>query len=328
MSQKIYTPAISDVEEHIVDREATIIIEPLLPGYGMTLGNSLRRVLLSSISGAAVVAFKIEGASHEFTTVEGVKEDIVQIMLNLKGLRFKTLRNEDEDSEAVNQGRDFVTLKLQKNEAGAVLGKDIQPHPDLEILNPDHLIATLDAASSQIEIEILVGFGLGYLSIEESEALYAQNDYICLDALFSPVLRVRYKLENKRVGHMTNLDKLYLTIETDGGITPKDAFEEAAAILKEHYQTLAGGTQIETKTFQETIEEEDSKKENLKVDARLEIAIEDLQLSARTTNALVNNELYKVQDVIHLSDAELKELKGFGVIALNELKEKMKGLGF
>ena len=327
MSQKIYTPAISNVEEHIADKEATIVIEPLLPGYGMTLGNSLRRVLLSSISGAAVVAFKIEGASHEFTTVEGVKEDLVQIMLNLKGLRFKILRGEQE-GELVNQSKEFVTLKLQKNKAGEVLAGDIQPHPDLEILNPNHLIATLDSNAAQIEIEILVGFGLGYLSIEESEGLYAQNDYICLDALFSPVLRVRYKLENKRVGHMTNLDKLYITIETDGGITPKDAFEEAAAILKEHYQTLAGGTQIETKTFQETIEEEDSKKENLKVDARLEINIEDLQLSARTTNALVNNELYKVQDVIHLSDAELKELKGFGAIALNELKEKMKGLGF
>lgn len=330
MSQTIYTPSISGIEEHEVDKKATFIIEPLLPGYGMTLGNSLRRVLLSSISGAAIVAFKVDGATHEFTTIKGVKEDLVQIMLNLKGVRFKIL-NKDEIEDEVEEFKDDrepIRLELSKKGAGPVLASDIKAHPDLEVVNPKHLIATLNSANDKIDIELVIGFGLGYLSIEECEANYAQNDFIATDALFSPVLRVRYKLENTRVGRMTNLDKLNLTIETDTTIDPKDAFEEAAAILKEHYTVLSGATTVESESFQQINEKDLAEQNALEIDNRLGLRLEDLHLSARSTNALTNNDLHTVSDIINLSDAELRELKGFGAIALKEIKSKLKELGF
>lgn len=325
MSQAIYTPGISKIEEHDPDKKATFVIEPLLTGYGMTLGNSFRRVLLSSISGAAIVAFKVDGATHEFTTIPGVKEDLVQVMLNLKGIRFQ-IESDGEETEA--DGRQPIRLELGKKGAGAVTAADIKPHAGLKVVNPEHHIATLDAASSKLNIELVVGFGRGYLSIEESEAAYEQNDFISLDALFSPVLRVRYKLENTRVGRMTDLDKLSLTVETDGTISPKAAFEEAAAILKEHYATLSGATTVEAQSFQQMDENELAGQNAIEIDNRLNLYIEDLHLSARTTNALTNNGLHAVRDVINLSDAELKELKGFGDIALKEIKDKLKELGF
>ena len=334
MFQMIYTPAISGIEEHEPGKKATFVIEPLLPGYGMTLGNSLRRVLLSSISGAAIVAFRAEGATHEFTTLPGVKEDLVQIMLNLKGLRFKILAKEEIDGDEdnpVEQDLDAeqpLRLQLTKNGAGPVLGSDVQPHSDVEIVNHDHLIATLDSARDKIDLELVIGFGLGYLPIEDSEATYAQNDFISVDAMFSPVLRVRYNLDNTRVGRMTNLDKLNLTIETDGTVTPKMAFEEAAAVLKEHYTILSGATNIESQSFHQFNEQDIAEQNAMEIDNRLGLYLEDLHLSARTTNALINNGLSTVQDIIHMSDAELKELKGFGVIALKEIKEKLRELGF
>ena len=325
MSQAIYTPAISKIEEHDPEKKATFVIEPLLTGYGMTLGNSFRRVLLSSISGAAIVAFKVEGATHEFTTVPGVKEDLVQIMLNLKGIRF---RIETGEEEAADDERPVIRLELSKKGAGAVTAADIKPSGELKVVNEGHHIATLDAASSKLNLELVVGFGRGYLPIEESEVSYEQHDFISLDALFSPVLRVRYKLENTRVGRMTDLDKLSLTVETDGTITPKAAFEEAAAILKEHYATLSGTTTVEAQSFRQMDEDELADQNAIEIDNRLNLYIEDLHLSARTTNALTNNGLHIVRDVINLSDAELKELKGFGDIALKEIKEKLKELGF
>ena len=327
MSQTIYTPSISNIEEHETDKSATFTIEPLLSGYGMTLGNSLRRVLLSSISGAAVVAFKAEGASHEFTTLPGIKEDLVQIMLNLKGIRFRITDVQEGDRAGVSE-REPLRLKLSKKGAGAVTAGDIQSDISLEVVNSDHHIATLNAAGDKIELELVVGFGLGYLPIEDSEASYAGGDLIALDALFSPVLRVRYRVENTRVGRMTDLDKLSLTIETDASIAPRAAFEEAAAILKAHYDVLSGATAVEAQSFQQMSQDSLDEQSALEVDKRLGLYLEDLHLSARTTNALINNNLHTIQDVINLSEAELKELKGFGIKALKELKDKFKELGF
>ena len=323
MYQIIQTPKLSDIIEKKEDNKATFVIEPLLAGYGLTLGNSLRRVLLSSISGAGVVAFKAEGASHEFTTLPGVKEDLVQVMLNLKDLRFKVRPGETEADTSQP-----VKLEIKKTGAGSVTGADLSASAYLEISNPDHLIATLNSANDKIDLEVLVGFGMGYLSIEESEALYGQNDYISVDAVFSPVLRVRYKLENTRVGRQTNLDKLNLAIETDGSMTPQAAFEEAAAILKEHYTVLSGATEMTSQNFQLAPKEQIEPQQTVIKDERLMIEIEDLRLSARTINALINNNLYTVKDVIQLSDNELKELRGFGTIALTELKEQLSELGF
>ena len=327
MFQTIYTPTVSKVEEHDADKKASFIIEPLLPGYGMTLGNSLRRVLLSSISGAAVVSFRVDGATHEFTTIPGVKEDLVQIMLNLKGLRFRVVQP-IEDTETEASVLPTIQLNVQRQGTGPVTGADIQLDARLELVNPEHLIATLDGANDKINMDLTIGFGLGYLPIEDSEANYAKNDAISLDALFSPVLRVRFKLENTRIGRVTNLDKLILTVETDGSMTPREAFEEASAILKEHYSTLSGTKDVKTQTFHPASEAEAAGTDVMPTDDRLSLQLENLQLSARTTNALVNNDCYTVQDILNLSERELKELKGFGKVGLIEIKEKMKELGF
>ncbi|NBW29015.1 DNA-directed RNA polymerase subunit alpha, partial [bacterium] len=180
MSNTIHTPGIVKVED-LNDNSATFSIEPLHSGYGMTLGNSLRRVLLSSISGAAVTAFKVEGATHEFTDVKGVKEDLVDIMLNLKGVKFRVYGTEPQ------------TLRIVKNGKGKITAKDIQVNADVEIVNPDHLIATLDAEKGKFVADLVVEIGRGYRTIEEGTAK-KPSDMIALDAVFSPVLRVRYKV--------------------------------------------------------------------------------------------------------------------------------------
>jgi DNA-directed RNA polymerase subunit alpha len=307
MSKMIHTPGVVNVDEHTAT-SATFAIEPLHTGYGMTLGNSLRRVLLSSIAGAAVTAFKIEGATHEFTTVPGVKEDVVDIMLNLKGVRFRVF------------GNDAQALRIVKKGKGQVTAKDIQVNADVEIVNPDHVIATIDDAKASLIMDLVVEVGRGYRTIEEVAARKA-SDMIAVDAVFSPVLRVRYKVENTRVGQMTDLDKLLLTVDTDGTITPRDAFEEASAILVNQYTALAGQTRVESGTLgvkegEEQIDDSDETPE-------LMTPIEDLNLSARTTNALVNNDIHTLKDLFSLSDSELRELKGFGSKALDEVKEKL-----
>lgn len=310
MSKSIHSPGIVKVEEH-EDSSATFSIEPLHSGYGMTLGNSLRRVLLSSISGAAVTAFKIDGASHEFTTLPHIKEDVVEIVLNLKGVRFKVFSEETQ------------TLRLSKKGKGVIKAKDIALNADVEITNPDHIIATLDDPKGKLDMDILVNTGRGYHPIDESARDKLVADMISIDAMYSPVTRVRYKVENTRVGQMTDLDRLLISIETDGTLTPKDAFEEASAILVNQYTALAGQTRVEQGAGfgQETTE--DGGAEGGDESPALMTPIEDLNLSARTSNALVNNDIHTLKDLVSLSDAELRDLKGFGNKALDEVKEKI-----
>src|SRR4051812_42051584 len=214
MSKVIHNPLLANIDE-TSSTNATFSIEPLHAGYGNTLGNSLRRVLLSSIEGAAIVAFRIEGATHEFTTVEGVKEDVVDIMLNLKNVRLKVHSDEP------------VELRLEKKGAGVITAGDIKTTADVEIVNPEHVIATIDDPKKTVVIDLVVEAGRGYRSIEESSEERLHSNMIALDAVFSPVLRVRYKVANTRVGQETNLDKLELSVETDGTISPRAAFEEA-----------------------------------------------------------------------------------------------------
>jgi DNA-directed RNA polymerase subunit alpha len=284
----------------------------------MTLGNSIRRVLLSSISGAAVTAFKIEGASHEFTTLPGVKEDIVEITLNLKGIRFRVFSDEPQ------------TISLNKKGSGKVTAKNIKTTADVEIVNPNHVIATLDGATASLNMDIIVEKGRGYRAIDESGSKKVIADTIAVDAIFSPVQRVRYKVENTRVGQMTDLDKLIITVETDGTITPREAFEEAAAILVNQYTALAGQTKVEQSAPLGSEEHESGLADGADGgdSPALMTSIEDLNLSARTTNALVNNDIHTLKDLFSLSDAELKELKGFGSKALDEVKEKMSEMEF
>jgi DNA-directed RNA polymerase subunit alpha len=310
MSNMIHTPSVVHVDEHN-ETSATFSVEPLHSGYGMTLGNSLRRVLLSSISGAAITSFRVEGATHEFTTVAGVKEDVVDIMLNLKGIRFRVF---SENAQ---------TLRISKKGKGAVTAGDIATNADVEVVNPDHVIATIDDDKASVVMDLVVEVGRGYRTIEETTSKKS-SDQIALDAIFSPVQRVRYKVENTRVGQMTNLDKLMITVDTDGSITPRDAFEEAAAILVNQYTALAGKTRVATPEPMSTATgNELSIGDNVDESVALNMSIEDLNLSARTTNALINNDIHVIKDLFALSDAELRDLKGFGSKALDEVKEKL-----
>jgi len=306
MSKMIHTPGVVNIQDHS-STSGTFTVEPLHTGYGMTLGNSLRRVLLSSIAGAAVTAFKVEGATHEFTTLPGVKEDVVDIMLNLKGIRFRVFGDEAQNLRIVKKGK------------GPVTAKDIQVNADVEVVNPDHVIATMDDAKGSFVMDLVVETGRGYRTIEEGTARKA-SDMIAVDAVFSPVMRVRYKVENTRVGQMTDLDKLLLTIDTDGSISPREAFEEAAAILVNQYTALAGQTRVAAAAPVGTAEAATDDGEE---PPELMTPIEDLNLSARTTNALINNDIHTLKDLFSLSDSELRELKGFGSKALDEVKEKM-----
>src|ERR1700744_1746293 len=311
MSNMIHTPGLVNVDDHSAT-SATFTVEPLHSGYGNTLGNSIRRVLLSSISGAAVTSFKIEGQTHEFTAVPGVKEDVVDIMMNLKGIKFRVYGEEPQN------------LRIVKNGKGVITAKDIETNADVEVVNPEHVIANIDDAKTKFVMDLVVEVGRGYRTIEESTNKKA-SDTIALDAVFSPVLRVRYKVENTRVGQATDLDRLLLTVDTDGSITPRDAFEEAAAILLNQYTALAGKTRVVTQEASEVAGAQGGMIGAAGGDDNglLNTSIEDLNLTARTTNALINNDIHTVQDLFSLSDAELRDLKGFGSKALDEVKDKI-----
>jgi DNA-directed RNA polymerase, alpha subunit, bacterial and chloroplast-type len=302
MSKVIHNPALASINEN-GDNSAEFVIEPLHAGYGNTLGNSLRRVLLSSIRGGAIVAFRIEGATHEFTTVPGVKEDVVDIMLNLKNVYIKVESDEP------------IELRLEKKGAGVITAGDIKTTADVEIVNPDQVIATIDDPKKTVIMDLVVEAGRGYRTIEESSTSRLHSDMIALDAVFSPVLRVRYKVDSTRVGQETNLDKLLLTVETDGSISPREAFEEASAILVNQYTALAGSTTVEAAPALGQSDEEEA--------SELNTPIEELNLTARTANALVNNDIRTVHDLVTLSEQDLRELKGFGSKALDEVKDKL-----
>ena len=302
MTKVIHDPALAAINEIDVN-SAEFVIEPLHAGYGNTLGNSLRRVLLSSIRGAAIVAFRMEGATHEFTTVAGVKEDVVDIMLNLKNVRLTVHTDEP------------IELRLEKKGAGVITAGDIKTSADVEIVNPDQVIATIDDPKKTVVIDLVVEAGRGYRTIEDSSESRIHSDMIALDAVFSPVLRVRYKVDNTRVGQETNLDKLLITVETDGSISPREAFEEAAAILVNQYTALAGSTTVEAAPALGQATEDETNE--------LNTSIEELNLTARTANALVNNDIRTVHDLVTLSEQDLRELKGFGSKALDEVKDKL-----
>lgn len=307
MSQAIHNPTLASVDEHSAT-SASFVIEPLHTGYGMTLGNSLRRVLLSSIRGAAITAFRVEGVTHEFTTIPGVVEDVVDIMLNVKAVRLRLASDEP------------VEVSLEKKGAGTITAGDIKLTADVEVVNPDAVVCTIDDPKASIRLHFVVESGRGYRTLEESSNKRLHSDMIALDAFFSPVQRVRYKVENTRVGQNTNLDKLVLTIDTDGSLSPKDAFEEAAAILVNQYTALAGATKVEAAPSLMGGSDESGNK--------LMMPIEEMNLSARTTNALINNEIRTINDLVTLSETDLRELKGFGSKALDEVKDTLAGMEF
>ncbi|HEY2004741.1 MAG TPA: DNA-directed RNA polymerase subunit alpha [Candidatus Saccharimonadia bacterium] len=304
MLHPIQLPELKTVQEE--GNKATFVIEPLHSGYGMTLGNSLRRVILSSLGGAAVTAVKIDSVAHEFSTIEGVKEDVVEVILNLKRLRFRVFSDEPQ------------FLVLTASGKGPVKASSIKTTSDVEIVNPDQVIATLDDAKVKLGMEIKVEKGRGYVPVESREAEKLEVGMIAVDALYSPVQRVRYNVENTRVGQMTDLDKLVIEIETDGTISPAEAIRQASEVLVEHFQVVAGHSTAS----------ESSARDDRADSGAAKINIEEINLSPRTTNALINNDIKTVKDLLKLSDSELRELKGFGSKAYDEVKEKITELGF
>lgn len=288
------------------------VIKPLYYGYGNTMGNSLRRVLLSSIEGAAITAFSIDGTNHEYSAIAGIREDVLDIMLNLKNIRIKSHLDIPVELTLEIKGSD---QKKDKNGSPQVTAGDISLPAEVEVANPDQLICHIDDPNFTLRMRLIVEKGRGYLPIDKSSENRTDASMIALDAVFSPVLRVRYKVENTRVGQDTNLQQLSIVVDTDGTITPERAFEEASAILINQYTALAGETRIESAPMPGSETKED--------EAGLSVSVEDLGLSARTANALVNNGIKVVRDLVMLSEADLKELKGFGTKAFEEVKEKL-----
>lgn len=313
ITKQIHEAKLAEVNE-LGENSAEFVIKPLYYGYGNTMGNSLRRVLLSSIEGAAITSFSLEGATHEYTAVAGIREDVVDIMLNLKNIRLKSHVENPVELELEIKGSE---QKERDGELEVVAG-DIKLPSEIEIANPSQLICHIDDPNFVLKMHFVVERGRGYLPIEKSAEARVKSDMIALDAVFSPVLRVRYNVENTRVGQDTNLQQLSLTIDTDGTMTPKDAFEEAAAILVNQYAALAGSTRVESCPAPGTDEKEE--------DAGMMMPVEDLGLSQRTQNALLNNGIKTVRDLSMLLDSDLKALKGFGTKAFDEVQEKKKEL--
>ena len=310
-TKNIHEANLAEVKK-INDTTAEFVVRPLYYGYGNTLGNSFRRVLLSSVKGAAITAFSIEGSTHEFAAIPGIREDVVDIMLNLKNIRFKVHTDNPVELDLEIKGSEQSS---EKDGEKRVVAGDIKLPSEVEIANPNQVICHIDDPKFVLKMHFVVETGRGYLTIEKASEDRLHSDMIAIDAVFTPVLRVRYKVENTRVGQDTNLQQLNLTIETDGTITPEDAFEEAAAILVNQFTALAGKTRLESAPAPGTKEEED--------DSGLAMPIEELDLSARTANALINNDIKTIRDLVTLSESDLKDLKGFGSKALDEVKEKL-----
>ncbi|MBR3132284.1 DNA-directed RNA polymerase subunit alpha [Candidatus Saccharibacteria bacterium] len=309
-TKNIHEAELASVKE-LGQNSAEFVIKPLYPGYGNTLGNSLRRVLLSSVKGAAITAFSIEGTTHEYTAIPGIREDVIDIMLNLKNIRFKVHTDAPIELSLEMKG----DKQSEKDGDKRVIAGDIKLPAEVEIANPNQTICHIDDPKYTLKMHLIVESGRGYLTIEKASEERVHSDMIAIDAVFTPVLRVRYKVENTRVGQDTNLQQLTLTVDTDGTITPKEAFEEAAAILVNQYTALAGGTTVEQTPAPGTAKEDD--------DSGLRLPIEELDLSARTANALLNNDIRTIRDLVTLSENDLRDLKGFGQKALDEVKEKL-----
>ena len=298
--QEITLPSITPQEAGAA--EGTFVVEPLYPGYGTTVGTALRRVLLSSLEGAAITSVRFTGVDHEFSTIPGVKEDVIEILLNLKQVRFRL------------EGDEPVTVTVTKSGPGKVSAKDIAETDRLSVISGDQHIAQLADKKSTFDAELTIEKGRGYFPVERREEQKLPVGTIALDASFTPVTRVNFSVENTRVGQMTNFDRLLITIATDQTVSPEDALKEAARILVSQFELFVNPEEHRTSSARPGT-------------AAPETLIEDAELSARTTNALLNNDFKTMQDVAKVPAAELAELKGFGKKAVDEVVAKLEELG-
>lgn len=302
--------------------EATIEIEGLHPGYGITLGNALKRVLHSSLPGAAVTHVKIEGAKHEFSTLDGVLEDVLAILLNLKQVRFKLH----------TEGPQTVTIDVKGERE--VLASDIKCPSNVEVVNPDFHIATLTDSKATFQAELTIEAGVGYIPREMLSKDKVAIGTIALDAIFTPVRKVRYDVENMRVGTSTNYNKLIFTIQTDGSITPADAFTKAVNILSAQLRQLerinTEAEVIDAPVAEDVRREflEEAKSVTQEANDAVSTPIEDLKLSSRTINALSKAGVATIADLLKYTHEDLLELDGFGEKALTEVQRAIGTLGF
>lgn len=282
------------------------------PGYGITIGNSLRRVLLSSLEGAAITQVKIEGVSHEFSTISGVMEDVVMVLLNLKKLRFKCFSDAPQ----------MITLKVKGEKE--VKGSDFKLTSELELCNPKEHIATLTKQSAELKIECKVAKGIGYEPVEAREVSRAEIGVIQIDAIFTPVRKVSLKVENMRVGKKTDFDLLKLEIETDGTITPESALKQASDVLLSQFSVIFDG--IETKEIKKSAKKETKAKEKTSQGDAKKMKVEDFDVSEKIKNALLKNNIKTVAGMLRKSEKTLSELEGLGSKAVEEIKKALKKL--
>lgn len=293
--------------------QAVFEVEGLYPGYGVTVGNALRRVLLSSLQGAAVTEVKIKGAPHEFSTMPGILEDTIMILLNIKNLRFKIFEGDSQK------------IQLKVNKEGEVKGADFKCPSQIKLVNPDLHIATITDKKTELDIEISIEKGIGYVPKDQLKKGKSEIGSITIDAIFTPIKNVNFQVENMRVGDRTDFDKLSLEIETDGTIAPEEAFFEACDILIKHFNIIFEGQAGRVETSGKN--EKDGKEEKKEEVETTKIVVEDLKLSSRTLNALLNNGVKTVGGIIKKSEKNLSELEGMGDKALTEIKKKIKKLG-
>src|SRR5205085_1496897 len=285
---------------------AKFVAEPFETGYGHTVGNSLRRVLLSSLEGAAISSIKVDGAMHEFATIEGVVEDVTDIVLNLKKILFKA------------HTRDPQMLLVSANKEGEVTAADIQLNQNVELVNPNQHICTLDK-KKKFEMELEIKIGRGFLPGDENKKPNQAIGVVAIDSLFSPVTRVRYAVENARVGQRTDYDRLILEVWTDGRITPDDALTQASAILQHHLDVFVGYDKNAVE-FEEVVDKQDEEKTKLK--KLLNMSVNEIELSVRAANCLNNANITTVGQLAMKSEQEMLKYRNFGKKSLNEIKHK------
>ena len=306
--QELIKPAKLEVEPGIdPNRMATIVAEPLERGFGLTLGNALRRILLSSLQGAAVTAIQIEGVLHEFSSVPGVREDVTDIVLNMKGVALKMHV----------EGPKHVTLKATG--PGEVTAGQIDTGADIEVMNPDLVICHLDKGA-KLSMELVVDNGKGYVAATSNKQEDSPIGLIPIDAVFSPVRKVSYKIENSRVGQVTDHDKLAIEVLTNGALTPDDAVALAARILQDQLQLFIN--------FDEPDQKSDSeKKDDLPFNRNLLRKVDELELSVRSANCLKNDNIIYIGDLVQKSEADMLRTPNFGRKSLNEIKEVLSQMG-
>jgi len=303
-------------EETLTDFYGKLIAEPLERGFGTTVGNALRRVLLSSLEGAAVTAVKIPGALHEFSTIKGVKEDVVDIILNIKKLRFKLYSDDRKIASIKEKGPKIIT------------GSDIHGDASVDLLNPDQVIATLDK-DSVFEAELYLKKGKGYVPAELNKEDDLPVDAIAVDSIFTPIRKVNFVVEKARVGRATDYDRLVMEIWTDGSITPERAVSQAAAILIEHLKLFI---LEEEEEGEEVVSFEEgsfipSTAEDPVFNSNLLKSVDELELSVRSYNCLKNANIKTIADLVQKTEQEMLRTKNFGRKSLNEIKEILHGMG-